>query len=76
MKLGERLDEGQPDAEPSLRAVERAVGLGEEVEYPCEQLWVHSQAIVLHAKDHILPFDSSNEQDTSSGRRVFGGVRQ
>ncbi len=76
MELGERANEREPDAEPSLRTVERAVPLGEQLEHLREQSREDSDAVVPDPKDRLVPFDSGDELDASPDGRVFGGVRE
>ena len=76
VQLGERPDERQADAQPALRAGERAVGLGEEVEHPREQLRRDADPVVPHPEDDLVPLDPGDELDAAPGRRVLGGVGQ
>lgn len=59
---GRRPDDREPDAQAPLRAVERAVAPGEEVEQLREQIRRVTEAVVTHAKDDLVPFDSDDEQ--------------
>ena len=76
VQLGERPDERQPDARAPLRAGERAVALGEEVEHPREQLGRDADPVVPDADDDLVPLDPGDELDAAPGRRVLGGVGQ
>jgi hypothetical protein len=49
MHAHDALDQRQADAQAALRAVGRAVGLGEQVEHVRQQLGVDAAAVVAHA---------------------------
>ena len=48
MHLDEPLDDGKADAEPTLRAIGRALALHEQVEHSRQELGRDSDAVVAH----------------------------
>ena len=58
VQLGERPDQRQADAQAPLRAGERAVPLGEEVEHPRQQLRRDADPVVPHPEDDLAPLAS------------------
>ena len=66
----------QPDAQAPLRAGERAVRLGEQVEEPGEHLGGDPDPVVPDPDDHLAVLDPGGELDASTRRGVLGGVGQ
>ena len=78
--LDEGADQGQAEAEPSLRAVERAVGLGEQLEDAGEHRGVDPDAVVADAEDDLVSLDLGREPNTApvlrcTWRRCAAGSR-
>jgi hypothetical protein len=55
MQAHEALDERQPDAEPALRAIERATDLRKHVEHALELVGWNTDAGIAHADDDCAP---------------------
>jgi hypothetical protein len=72
--LDELLHEGKPDAQPALRAVERAIRLREEVEDVGEHLGGDPDARVPDTEDHLITFLPDGDRDPTPFVGVFGGV--
>ena len=52
VQLDETLRDGEPDAEPALRAIERLVALHEQIEHVRQDLRVDADAFVADADLH------------------------
>ena len=74
--LDQAADQGQADAEPPLGAVERAVGLGEQVEDAREQLRGDPDAGVADPDDRLVALSAGLQRDPAPRLGVLGGVVQ
>ena len=76
VQLDQAPDQGQADPQPPLAAVERAVGLGEQVEDAREQLRGDPDAGVADPDERLVPLAPGLERDPAPRLGVLGGVVQ
>ncbi len=74
MHLDQPLDQGQSDAQSAVRAVERALGLREEIEYSRQQVARDPDAGITHAQDDLVVGALSQHVDTAARRSELRGV--
>ena len=76
MHLDQALDQGQPQPQPSLAAVERLVGLHEGLKQMRDRVRCHAHAVVDHA-NHPLPcLDRDRDMRPPSAGGELGCVVQ
>lgn len=75
-KLDELMHEREPDPEAALAAIERGVGLDEELEDPRAGLVVDPSPVVAHADDHLAVRVAGLDLDVAALRRVLDRVGQ
>ena len=74
MKLDEAPDDRESDAETAMGAVERSVGLGEEIEYARQRRRVDSPAVVGDFEKRRIPVRAKPHADPPAGLGVLGRV--
>src|SRR4030095_960764 len=75
VELDEPTHQGQPDAQPTLRPVERPLALVEQVEDPVDHLRGHAHAVVLHREPTPAAIPSDRDQDAAATRGVLDRSR-
>ena len=76
MQPDQPLHQGEPHAEPPLRAVQRLLALLEEIERRTQQVRVHADAIVLHRDEHLAILAARAHGHLSAFVSVLGRVVQ
>jgi hypothetical protein len=66
--------EREPDAEPALGALERALALREEVEDALEERGRNPEPVVAHLDDAFVAFSHGPTRRSPAFRGVLGGV--
>ena len=74
MSLDEVAHDGQADAEPALRAIDRLPLLDEQIEDVRQHLGRDANAGVTHAQDHFMVDGLAADGNVPSRRGVLGGV--
>jgi hypothetical protein len=74
MQLDQALDQGQAQAEATLRAVRRAFGLGEQVEHVRAQLGRDADPGIADDDKHAIGVDLGAQPDGAAGGCVLGRV--
>ena len=72
--FGQLSGQGETDAEPAFGAIERAVGLGEQVEHAAAHFGRQADAVVGDADHGLAVFGESADLDAPAFGRVLGGV--
>jgi hypothetical protein len=76
VQFDQSLRDGQADAEPALRAIERLIALHEEVEDVRQDLRVDAGAFVTDADPHDAVNQGGSYVNACAFGRELGGVRQ
>ena len=80
VQLHQPVDEGEADAEPAVRAIQRAGGLHEKIEDARQQFRVDAHAVVAHADDDLGRLGADGtlgaERDVAAVAAVFAGVAE
>lgn len=76
MHLHERSHEGEPDAEPFMRATLVRSHLREHVKDVLERRWRNSHAVVLDRDDGLTAPALEREHDAATPVSVLGAIRE
>ena len=76
VQFDETSHERQPDPEPAPRAIQRMVGLHEEIEDVSLHLGRDADPGVSHSQHGLVAFAAERDRDPAAGLGVLGGVVQ
>ena len=76
MQLHEAPNDGEPDAQPALAAIEPAVTLREHLEDVRQELRLDADSVVAHANADAAAVGRDVQLDVAAVGRVLGGVVQ
>ncbi len=76
MQLNEHADKGKTDPKPPVRAIDRAVDLGEQIEDPGQHLRRDPDSCIADSNDDLASGTARADRDATALIGVFGGVVQ
>ena len=71
VKLGQPANDRQTDAQPTFRPMQRAIGLGEQIEHIRQQIGADADAGVPHAEHDVRAFALSAEPNLAARHRCI-----